>query len=181
MSKGVYLYSIVFLASVKLSFLVPQDGSSHRPIPRTGDGRRGREAEAQGTSGRGSLRAVTKHHRWTGAAVRSPGSPAESMCPCFSSASVHLIKCQGSISSWMPEDLFSPFLRSSSPAPFWLILFGSWFNLKINIWIPFGIQQTYVVCSGFWFVIQFKPVVPISCPRCERSQILSPARAPRRA
>lgn len=176
MSKGEYLYSIVFLASVKLSLLVPQDGSSHRPIPRTGDGRRGREEEAQG-----SLWAVIKHHRWTGAAVRSPGSPAESMCPCSSSASVHLIKRQGSISSWMTEDLFSPFLRSSSPAPFWLILFGSWFNLKINIWIPFGIQQSYVVCSGFWLVIQFKPVVPISCPRCEQSQILSPARAPRRA
>lgn len=121
-----------------------------------------------------------KHHRCTGAAVPSPGLPAELLCSGSSPASVYLRKHQGSISSGMPAELSSPLPLILPTPPFWFILFGSWFNLKINIWIQFGVQQSYAVCSGFWFVSQFQSVVLTSCRCCEQSQTLLPERAPRR-
>lgn len=114
--NGMYLYSIAFLSSLKLSLLVPEDGFQPLACPQEQGWGFRKEEEAQDTAHWGSWWAVAKYRRHTGT-VSSPGIPAEFMCPCPSSASVHLIKHQGSIFSWMPEDLFSPFLRPSSPLP----------------------------------------------------------------
>ena len=103
-----------------------------------------------------------------GAAVSSQGTPTESMCSYSSSALVHLIKHKGSLLVRLLRIFFSFSLLLFFFFLFWFILFGSWFNLKINIWIWFGVQQSFVVSSGFWFMIQFKSVAPTSCHCCER-------------
>lgn len=66
-SRGMYLSSIAFLSSMKLSLLVPQDGSSCGWVARmrTGVEQWRMEEEAEGTSHRASQWAAAKYHRHT--------------------------------------------------------------------------------------------------------------------